>query len=288
MQYSKESEGLIDYKLWRPDGLDYYIRGPKVHFGAEAPILSYIGAAQTFGIFVKHPFAELVGEITGTQVLNLAKGGAGALFYTRRKPVIDLINSTSACIIQVMSPRSSMINDYMHHINCLASVRITKGRRIGETLLGHQALKLISEEVNNSIYRKLIKQTIANYMHQYDELLNAISVPKILIYISTANPYNSEDEIDPSCTGNLGAHPHMITREILGHLRGLVDNFIEVASTVGKGARLIDETGNFHVIHRKNLVIKDHSGYAAPPFLHLEAATKIYMSLKEIKIPQVS
>ena len=83
--YQKHDDELVDYQLWKMDGLTHLFRGPKPVNLNRGEFFICMGAAQTFGRFVPKPFPALVAEKLNLQVLNAGHAGAGPLFFLQQK-----------------------------------------------------------------------------------------------------------------------------------------------------------------------------------------------------------
>jgi hypothetical protein len=106
--YHLESSHIVDYELYALPGVPFTLRGPYWPLEGPTPQISFIGAAQTFGTFSKYPFANLLGDMVSARVLNLGTGGAGPETYLNKPRLLELVNASSLCVVQVMSGRASV------------------------------------------------------------------------------------------------------------------------------------------------------------------------------------
>src|SRR4029077_45264 len=96
----------IDYELWYTLGLKMALRGPRTTFDLNQTHWTFVGAAQTFGRFVEKPFPSLVSSYFRKPHLNLGFAGAGPEFFVNSPTLIDKINGSELCFLQIMSGRS--------------------------------------------------------------------------------------------------------------------------------------------------------------------------------------
>jgi len=273
-----ESSHIVDYELYRLPGVDFTLRGPQWAMDAQSPSVSFLGAAQTFGAFSKYPFPNLLGEMLSARVLNFGRGGAGAGYYTNRQAVIDYINETDLCIVQVMSARSSVENAYMQSTEGLTSVRILKGRNSGRVMLGHLAYKELAEELSPEDFFELIKQTREGFIRQYQALAEAIKVPKILLYVGRGAPLK-DVSINERWKSNdlLGNHPHMVTQGMISTISQYFDETVFSYGPEGFNQRLVNRfTGDYASIKRsETYTVNKHNTYISP-YLHTKASLDLY------------
>jgi hypothetical protein len=281
MKYQVESGHIAAYDLWNLPGIDFALRGPRVSLEGEAPAISFLGAAQVFGAFVNHPFPSLVGEMLSARVLNFGTGGAGAQFYVDRPELIGLVNRSAACVIQVMSARSAMQNRYMSSVNGRASVRLTYPDGRSEECLGHHALTRIAARIPQKELADVVAETLENYLAQYRRLCEAITVPKVLLYVGRNPPIADHAAEGWTPDRLVGTHPHLITEGVYSELQSLCDVTVSVTGNEGCDKRLLDRnTGNYTSIKRsETLTLRTHSAYISP-HMHVRTALALYPILE--------
>lgn len=279
MNYQMETSHIVDYQLHTLPGVPFVLRGPAPAPEGKAPAIGFIGAAQTFGAFCKYPFPTLLGEMASARVFNFGRGGAGAGFFLDQPGVIDHLNRTDLCVVQLMSARSSIDNSYMHSTEGLASVIFKKGSRAGEKMLGHRAFQLLAAELSREEFHALVQETLAGAIDQYRRLLARITVPKVLVYVGRKPPLGSFDLKDPGWAPSdmIGQHPHMIDQATFDAVAAMCDDALMVHGSEGADQRLMNRfTGDYCSITRPpNTVVTRHSLYISPA-LHVKAALRLY------------
>lgn len=285
MNYHFESSHIAEYNLYTLPGLSFTLRGPQWPLHASTPSISFLGAAQTFGAFCKYPFPNLLGEMCSARVLNFGRGGAGPGYYLKQQPkVLEYVNTTRCCIVQVMSGRSSIENSYMTSPYGLASVEIKKGQFSGQTIIGHNAFPKLFEELPRSEFLDLIRETREAYIEQMIGLAAHIKVPKILLYVGRNEPLGDAPLDENSKFFNIfGVHPHMITKSMIARMGVHFDQTIFVHGSEGFEQRLMSRfTGEFVSIERsETYTIKSHDAYISPA-LHVKAAQELYAPVSTI------
>lgn len=275
--YQMESSHVADYHLYTLPGLDYTLRGPYTPVDGNAPSISFLGAAQTFGAFCKYPFPNILCEMVSANSLNLARGGAGPDLYLSRPKVFDYVNKTNCCIVQIMSARSSN-NSYMRVLGGGARVEILAGSHKGEKMLGHRALEKLYDELSPEQFFKIIDESRAYFLKQMVKISKKIKVPKILLFVGKKGPLPHVAAKDSwSLTDLVGIHPHMVTETMLEKLSVHFDATVVSYGTKGIDMGLINRfTGDLTSIHRSPTeTIKTHKVYI-PPLLHTKTALELH------------
>lgn len=278
MNYHMESSHVAEYDLYKLPGVDFTLRGPQWPLEAETPSISFLGAAQTFGAFCKYPFPNLVGEMCSARVLNFGRGGAGPGFYSKQQAVLDYVNSTDCCVVQLMSARSSVENKYMTSVEGLTRVHIKAGSYEGQEMLGHVAYQKLAEELPREEFFDLVQETRETFIEQFEELAKLITVPKILIYVGKNPPLKDFDRDDNWSNNDLiGIHPHMISENMVQRIGAFFDHTIEVHGAAGFNQKMVNRfTGDYVSIKRsETYTVTRHNAYISP-YMHVKAAIQLY------------
>ena len=202
-----------------------------------------LGAAQTVGRFENEPFSEILGNKISTNVMNLGKSGAGYEFFLQ-DDIINLINTKGKlCVLQILSGRSistSYFDLYNKNnldneiINYNASLFLTeKAKSIGlvefdkqnedmiklikykksiENLPSNHSELVVPVFIKNESFknrRKLFDEMMTNYIIKFDELMEKIKIPIILLYIGKED-YVGKKNIKENNYENYGSWPSII------------------------------------------------------------------------------
>ena len=236
--YQARDLEFFDYDLYRlPSSYDL-LRGPRpAGFGNFGRMVSFLGAAQTFGVMCRYPFPTLLGSMLGRDVLNLGIGGAGPSTFLQppRRKLLDRVNRTRACVVQVMSARGGenrlLVNPTgghkLRYRADAADVMLRPAEEMyAELLRDHDASEVVD----------VVNETRKNWVESYKALADEIRVPKILLWISTRSP-----EYDFS-TKNVhtlfGGFPQLVNAEMLAAAAQSFDRLAVVTSNEGMPVQL--------------------------------------------------
>lgn len=245
---------VTDYRCHELEGSGLWFRGP-----APGPLepgrhFTAIGAAQTFGCFCDAPYPALLQERLGLPALNLGYSGAGPAFFARREAVLQAINRSAFCIVQVMSGRSTS-NSLFDNSEGLAFGR---RRATGEVATSEEIfdeaitrelgrVPLVPRRAKNLVLkasglplpaiRRLADESRDNWVESYRELFEAITVPTILFWFSARRPdyrpkYHRQGPL-------LGRYPQLIDAPTLARIKPLADDYAECVSTRGSPQPLL-------------------------------------------------
>lgn len=273
--YQREDERVIDYGLWRLDGLDSDMRGPPLDLRPGEYAVA-LGAAQTFGRFVLHPYTELLSARIGLPVLNLGFSGAGATFFLERPVLMQAINEARFAIVQAMSGRSVSNSRFEVHIN-QGQVR---DRRDAEAppVFAETAYCALLREGDAYAAARLRAEIRWRYVQETRQLLAAIRPPKLLLYFSSRAPDYEENLQD--IAGYWGGFPHFVNRSVLDALRPDVDAYAECICGEGLPQPLFDKDSGGSVemwpeAQFPNVKLRTHNLYYPSPEMHVAAAAAL-------------
>lgn len=277
-KYSLENGHIVDYELYTLPDTGLTLRGPYWPLKGQNPQISFLGAAQTFGTFCKYPFANLLGEMVSARTLNFGIGGAGPQTYFNRKKILDLVNDSSMCVVQVMSGRSSISNSYMEHLDGGASVIMRQGALAGEKMTGAKAFSHLATELERGHFFEVIEETRDNFIKMYERLANLISVPKILLFVGPYKPLDDYKVTDSVWKPHdlIGVHPHLINKGTLDRIAPYFDEYVQVFGKAGNESKLVNRfTAEYCSIKRSpQYTIVKHDAYISPQ-LHVQAALEL-------------
>lgn len=271
--YQNEVLGAIDYALHdTPYG--FKVRGPyssRQEWIRES--ISFIGAAQTFGHFVKTPFPRLVSEVFSVNALNAGVSGAGPELFLSNDRLIEDINRSKLCVIQVMSGRSSS-NRYFTISGGSSMGRLQVNDITRERIQGHDAFGVLLKELSEAELRDVVDETLENYAASYRDLCRRITVKKILLWVAVREPRYERDYRYASSL--LGDFPHLVDDKTLDVLSSYCDDTVLVHSRFGLGRRLWNHNeGEPYVVNRPWGSIDTHTHMYSDPYIHLTAAKSL-------------
>lgn len=224
--------GGFDYNLQAIEGLEPQLyRGPAVDF--SQPYLAFIGAAQTFGRFVEQPFATLLGQRLGIQVVNLGIGGAGPRHFNTEK-YLSILNQAEAVVLQVLSGRSS--SNSMFDNAASGGLRGKSAFDNKPIIAGNFFARLVQDEPLETVMR-IVAETRDDYTKQYIDFIKKISAPRILFWLSTRQP-DYQEVYGNAVHAILGAFPHLINQGMIAKISALCDDYVQCVSSAGLPQKL--------------------------------------------------
>jgi hypothetical protein len=282
--YQTRDLEFFDYELYRLPRTRELLRGPRpADLGNLGRMISFVGAAQTFGVMCRYPFPTLLGSMLGRDVLNLGIGGAGPSTFLgpARRKLFDRINRTRACVVQVMSARGGE--------NRLV-VNPTRGHKVRYRTDAADVMLRPSEEVYAEILRDydaaevldVVNETRKNWVESYQALAAEIRVPKVLLWISTRSP-----EYDFS-TSNVhalfGGFPQLVNADMLASAAQSFDRLAVATSNEGMPVPLRNRlTGE--AARAKPGVPLPNNNYYPSQQMHIHAAQVLEPLLQEYLMP---
>lgn len=258
---------IIDYLTYSLEGIGERLRGPKPEHLAPKEYFICIGSAHTFGCFCEYPYSRLLKDLLNLEVLNLGFAGAGPEFLSEKLDnVIDkYINNSKFVVIQIVSARGSS--------NSLFE-RIKGGQKVirrsdGKEVFTKKAYEELLKSGDRELVSKIVAETRQTWLESYQQLLKKITVPKILFWFSTRQPYYQESY---KIAGNLwgGGFPQLVNLNMVDSLREYTNNYVECVSRKGLPQKLINRfTGK--PTTRKGKTNTTNNYYPSPE-MHREGA----------------
>lgn len=264
--YSKRDYEIVDYQAYELPGLSYTFRGPKPDL-KPGEYIAFIGAAQTFGCYCQNPFPDLIQKKLNVDILNLGMGGAGPEHFIEPK-LLELINDAKAVVVQVLSARS-VENSYME--DCTGTITL---RETGEKVSSEEAYRRVLSK-SEDFAKQIVSETRENYIKKYHDLLDKITVPKILFWFSEREPEYKDDFSDVK--GLFNDFPQMVNQEIFEEIAGKCDESVVCKTDRGLPQQLVSRfTGKpVSIIEGPGKKPKTRNYYYPSPEMHEDAANAL-------------
>ena len=274
MHYQDTDRDIIDYGLVEFPGTKGQIRGPLPRSFEAGGYVAFLGAAQTFGRFAQRPFATLVGESLGREVLNLGFAGAGPKEFLRHDHYIRAANRASLAIVQVLSGRSI---ENSHFENPTADLLRERGRPDAKLRHSEPAYDELLKTRSQSYVEALVAETRAHYVEQMTRLLQAIEVPRVLFWFSQRRP-DYQEKYDYA--GNLFYHfPQLVNRAMVNELSRHAELYCECRTSRGLPQPLINRHTGQPVRLDLGPAYPYHNNYYPSPEMHEDAARALVEAL---------
>lgn len=276
--YQKEAREIVDYDLFRLGDSDEWFRGPRFDL-SKGRYITFLGAAQTFGTFVRYPFPAIVAERMPTAVLNLGIGGAGPGRFLMDQPLIDCANEGRLAVVQVMSGRSAENSEYEVLDGC-SSIRrrgTNENWRFAEAVWEELHQTRSSEDV-----ARLIHETQQDWLEKMQRLLSSITVPKMLLWISGRSPNVDAKPFSSGEFASMRTFPHFVDENMLNDLKSQCEGFVDATSLRGLPQALSSKaTGAPTSVDRAEGGFTYQSGYPSPE-MHEEIASRLIPEIRRV------
>lgn len=286
--YATPDWEVVDYQMYclDPEVIDrqtntgLLLRGPKPQHLEKGKYFVCIGAAQTFGRFCEKPYPTLLQERLNVVTLNLGYGGAGPSFFSKDNDrLLKYINNARFAIIQVMSGRSES-NSLFESRGLGFYTRISDGTSIG----CDDAFRELLKENDRDYIKKIVAETRHNWVNNYKELLEKITIPKILFWFSVRKPHYREKYDDVSSL--FGEFPQLVNFHLINQIKKYCNEYVECITRQGLPHLLVNRfTG-------EPITVEDPWGgswsknwYYPSPGMHREAATALEKVCKKYLNP---
>jgi hypothetical protein len=202
------------------------LRGPVPDLDRD--FVAFVGAAQTFGRFVRDPFPNQVARALGVGCLNLGVGGVGPGHWAK-PAMVQGLRAARLVVVQVMSGRSAGNSLFDN-----SQTGDLKGRcvRTGEVIRYEQFLERLVAEGDVAVLQRVVAETRDDYVRQMQALGEALrGVPTVLLWISRRQP-----AYEPDWRSSFGIQrhfPQLIDDLVLDRIRPAFGAFVACVSECG-------------------------------------------------------
>lgn len=230
--YVKTDTKLIEYPTYYYKKMEF--RGEEPNLNKE--FIACLGSAHTFGRYIERPFPDLLQDNLNMQVLNLGRPAGQPYLCCTENNLLDLVNKSKLCIIQVFSARFSNNSEvrYIGHNHFeyngteIPTMEYWKGK--------------LSKYNNNA--EKMIQESIETYIKDMKELFDKIKVPKILFWFSKRKPgslFDPKQKHKSKSNKFYGSFPQLVDNNTILKLKDYVDAYVEVCSSKGLPSKFIKD-----------------------------------------------
>ncbi|RVA31909.1 hypothetical protein EN935_12815, partial [Mesorhizobium sp. M7D.F.Ca.US.004.03.1.1] len=220
-----DKAGGFDYELYQLPTLSWRtFRGPPVD--TSKPYLAFVGAAQTFGRFAMNPFPTELGRRLDLPVLNLGVGGSGPRHFMNRA-YLDLMNGAEAVVLQVLSGRSASNSQFD---NSKSGGHAGYRTSDGSALRSEELFRQLAASSSQKEIETITEETRADYTNVFVNLLQEISAPKILFWLSSRRSAYEDDYSDLPYS-LFQAVPQLVNERMTKEIAAFSDEYVECIST---------------------------------------------------------
>lgn len=272
--YQNTDRRIIDYRQVVLGGQAF--RGPLPARMYSTEKLTFLGAAQTFGRFVRTPFPTILGSLFNLDVLNLGYAGAGASFYLSKPYLMNQIGNARAAVVQVMSGRScaNSIFDAPEGRNVLVR------RSDGKIMTDGPGYRWVLETLGSDRAISVVRESQAKWVEETIEMAKAIPIPKVLFWFAVRDTAFTPS--GDSLAALMGEFPHFVSTEMLAEVRPYFDAYVECVSRRGLPYPLTDRhTGEAVPVNFAGSTRSTNHYYPSAQ-MHLDAAVALDEPLRAI------
>lgn len=227
MSFMPRGGGALEYFPCRYGTSRLVFRGPKRVL--RKPYAAILGGNETYGRYIPAPYPNLIEAQTGRHMLNLGYPNAGVDVFLNDESVMGLCQNAHITVVQILGAQNLSNRYYTVH-----------PRRNDRFLKASKRLKALFSEVDFTEFnftRHLLTalethapdrfNLVANeirtaWVSRMRQLLSTIRPKKILLWIAD-HPPGGPTDFDPQ-----SSDPLFVTRDMLGELKPLVDDIVEV------------------------------------------------------------
>ncbi|MEL6792063.1 MAG: DUF6473 family protein [Pseudomonadota bacterium] len=241
MTYQKPDAAFINYHVYRWGRLNQIYRGPAPDL--SRPYIACLGAAQTFGRYVRRPFPDLLASSLDHQVANFGTGGAGPGFFLRDFSVMEAANDAALCVVQVMSARSLSNRLFKVKARRNAQVKAVSSAlqdlfptmKFDRFTYAHNMLnEMAATDADRSA--EVERELKAAWVARTRSLLESIEAPTILLWFSERAPEGVTTHREGRA---MLKYPHFVDREMIEQVRHSADRYVECATNAGMPQSLL-------------------------------------------------
>jgi len=233
MSAEPEHRKSIDYQPCRYGASRISFRGPLRKIRGD--YLACIGGSETYGMFIKQPFPDLMERQLGTPTVNLGCHRAGIDAFNTSPGLIDICSMAKVTVVQIMGalnmsnrfftvdPRHNerFVRASKRFKEIYPDVDFTKFRStehmLGEIArTGPERTHLVRQEVQSA------------WVARMRTLLGQIDGKKVLLWMSDHRPYSAQSPT------TICRNPLFIDRAMLDAVTDYADACVEVLATPGE------------------------------------------------------
>lgn len=218
--YQPDKGLIFNYSLGRLDGTDIFFRDQIDGFDLDEDYIVAIGAAQTFGRGVQYPYCTLVGATLGVPCLNLGVGGVGPRFYSSNPHLMQIINNSKLCIINIMSPRSVDLPGFEPTGSCVYKLD-DNSTVFWSSFVKHMKQKRGMDE------KLLTAALVDQYLRDFTELADDIKAPALFANFSAKGLDMDYDNI---------IFPQYLTKNTVDKIKKMFSMYAEDTRSENKSA----------------------------------------------------
>lgn len=230
MIYDRIKYGTVDYCLYRFGKSKQLYRGPRPDLSKN--YCAFIGATETYGKFVKTPFAGLLRNELGVQCANFGKVNAGIDQYAKDPAIQVACTKAKATVITVMGAHN--LSNRFYTVHPRRNDRFLQASGLLRTLYRevdfseiHYTRHLLKtlRDADTMKFTLVVEELKAAWVARMKLLLDLTKSETILFWMSDHAPndvFNSSDSDD-----DFASDPLFVDQQMIDQISPLVAQVVE-------------------------------------------------------------
>ena len=168
--------------------------------------------------------------------MNLGYGGGKPEFFLETPGLLEWMNRAELVVVQIMSARGSP-TPLFRHLGVINNMVEAPGPSGARQIFVDQAYRLALRDTPWPDMLEAVSQTRQAYVASMQALLDAIRVPKLLLWFSVRAPGYSAA---PGSLENLfSAYPQLVDQAVVDALRPKADAYVDCTGAAGMPFRVL-------------------------------------------------
>ncbi|MGV8955900.1 MAG: DUF6473 family protein [Cypionkella sp.] len=228
--------GALDYFPCHYGSSRIIFRGPKQN--VEKAYVAVLGSTETYGKFVPHPYASLLGRSLGMPVVNLGCMNAGPDLYLQGPDLLQIAGQACATVVQIVGAHNISNRYYTVHprrndrfvaATPLLRAIFPKVDFTEFNFTRHMLMALQSTSADR--FEVVAEELRAAWVARMQSLLGALQNRTVLLWMAEAPPPPPERRVD------LARNPLLIDNEMIAAVRGRAASYLEAVYSDAAMAR---------------------------------------------------
>ncbi len=250
MAYEKQGAQPFDYMPCQYGASKLLFRGPKRSL--EGRYAAFIGGTETYGKFIKTPFAALVEADVGLPCVNLGWPNAGLDVLINDTDILRAASGAVVAVLQV--PGAQSLSNRYYSVHPRRNDRFVQASPLLRAIFGdvdftefHFTRHLLRHlnHVSPERFALLRDELQAAWVTRMTLLLRKIDAPVLLLWMSAHRPPEHAD--DPE----ICADPAFVTRAMMAAVQSHTAQIVD--ATISHTARLAGIAGMVHSEFEANI-----------------------------------
>lgn len=274
MAFAYAGDFSLDYYPCQYGSSKLMFRGPKRSLAP--PYCVAIGGTETYGKFVPEPYADLLAQMTGRNVVNLGYMNAGPDVFLHDPEVLEIASRADLTIVQIVGAQNLSNRYYSVHPRrndrfLRASSWLQKTYREVDFTDFHFTRHMLQTlyEVSPERFHAVAEELQATWIARMQHMLQSIKGRTLLLWMADRAPSSSDAEMAPY------ADPVLVNATMIEQVRGYATAYLEVVTSQNANSEGVEKKA-FSVMERP-------AAEGVPgPIAHREVASAIADAMAQL------